>query len=67
MTVGDTSKILMNWWTVMETGLGAVSRVQEFIAELPEEEPRSPPPEGWPSNGSIEVEELSVSHGSVLP
>ena len=56
-------KLIILFWTQMETSLGAVSRLRSFSEEsgdenLPEE--NQEPPSDWPKNGSVEIEGLSV-------
>lgn len=58
---------LVTSWTSLETSLGAVARVKTF-AETTESEERTEqtyePPAGWPSLGSIEIDDVSATYGS---
>jgi ATP-binding cassette, subfamily C (CFTR/MRP), member 1 len=62
-------KLLVTFWTMLETQIGSVVRVKSFtetaVAEdLPEENQKPPP--GWPSTGGIEFENLSAAYRSVF-
>lgn len=57
MTFNSTLMSLVQYWTLLETSVGAVSRVKSFVATTESEENstddfRSPPPE-WPTTGTI--------------
>jgi ATP-binding cassette subfamily C (CFTR/MRP) protein 1 len=59
-------KFLITNWTVLETSIGAVSRVRSFEAEtesenLLEDEDRKPPP-NWPEEGSIEFNNICATY-----
>jgi ATP-binding cassette, subfamily C (CFTR/MRP), member 1 len=59
---------LITMWTMMESSVGAVSRVRRFIAETESEETPDRfyvPPEEWPQTGAIEIQSLVASHGYV--
>lgn len=52
-------------WTKMETSLGAAARVRAFVRDTPDENLPGEsvlPPEGWPSDGSIEVADIHASY-----
>ena len=55
----------INGWTMLETSLGAVSRLRTFERETPVEakdgEDREPPAD-WPSKGLIEIKNVSVHY-----
>ncbi|KAF2995600.1 hypothetical protein E8E14_000809 [Neopestalotiopsis sp. 37M] len=59
-------------WTSMETSLGAIARLRDFIQDTPQEDSsaQSPPPKSWPSNGAIAIHGLTSTYhaenGSVL-
>lgn len=58
-------KLIILFWTQMETSLGAVSRIRTFSDEAgdenrPEENER--PPEVWPTAGAVEIRDLSVTY-----
>jgi ABC-type multidrug transport system fused ATPase/permease subunit len=49
-------KLLMTFWTTLETHIGAISRIKSFTADTPSEhEPqeKEQPPSVWPSKGTI--------------
>ena len=49
-------KLLIQFWTSMETSLGAVSRVKQFVSETPNERTageQSKAPKSWPTRGEI--------------
>jgi ATP-binding cassette subfamily C (CFTR/MRP) protein 1 len=61
----DRLKWLIMSWTLLETSIGAVSRVKSFAAETASENlPREidAPPAVWPSRGLIEIEKLSAAY-----
>ncbi|PWY72279.1 putative multidrug resistance-associated protein [Aspergillus heteromorphus CBS 117.55] len=55
-------------WTQLETSIGAVSRVQNFMRETPSERndlmTPLPPVHEWPSDGAITFENITAVHGS---
>lgn len=56
----------INGWTLLETSMGAISRLQDLEADiLPEEEPKQPLPipPGWPTRGRVEFKGVSASYG----
>lgn len=61
---------LIKNWTLMETTIGAVARVQAFVRdtepECPTLSPAIPPP-GWPSAGAIEFRDVTASYRYVYP
>lgn len=65
MTLSSAMKAAINVWTVLETSIGAVSRVRSFEEETPSEnllgESRESP-ETWPENGNLSFENVSASY-----
>lgn len=59
-------RLVIMFWTQMETSIGAVARVKRFEEETEKEdlpgEQNEPPPE-WPSRGDIQIKNLTVSYG----
>ncbi|KAL9106868.1 MAG: hypothetical protein Q9187_008507 [Circinaria calcarea] len=58
---------LVNSWTTLETSLGAISRLKSFEKETKvESQPgeSDEPPGQWPTNGSIEIRNVSVFIGT---
>jgi ATP-binding cassette subfamily C (CFTR/MRP) protein 1 len=49
--------LTIRFWTSLETSIGAVSRIQDFVANTPPEDQGqnvlAPAPEDWPSRGEI--------------
>lgn len=66
MSLGQTLSQLIQSWTLLETSLGAVTRINNFAAETPRE-PDGPsrqlPPEDWPTQGAISVRGLGAKYG----
>jgi ATP-binding cassette subfamily C (CFTR/MRP) protein 1 len=61
-------KLLIMFWTSMETSLGAVARIKQFEQEnLAEDQPGEThdAPFDWPNQGAIEISNLSAKHKSV--
>ncbi|KAK4238509.1 hypothetical protein C8A03DRAFT_43740 [Achaetomium macrosporum] len=58
-------KLLVTFWTQLETHIGSVARIKGFtetaVAEDRPEETQMPPP-GWPATGAIEFENLSATY-----
>jgi ABC-type multidrug transport system fused ATPase/permease subunit len=63
-------KLLVTFWTNLETHIGSVARIRSFTqTAIPEDQPgenREPPPD-WPSTGAIEFENLSAAYRCVSP
>ncbi|KIL86238.1 multidrug resistance protein [Fusarium avenaceum] len=54
-------KLLMTFWTTLETHIGAISRIKSFTAEtISEHEPqeKDQPPSVWPSKGTIVFDQV---------
>ncbi|KNG46388.1 canalicular multispecific organic anion transporter 1 [Stemphylium lycopersici] len=58
-------KLLISFWTQLETHIGSVARVKSFttdaITEDKEGEDRVPPP-NWPSSGKVEFKGIEACH-----
>ncbi|KAH8881831.1 putative ABC multidrug transporter [Thozetella sp. PMI_491] len=70
MTLSAVMKSAVSMWTVLETSIGAVSRVRTFYDGTPSEErpgETSPPPEHWPSRGSIHIRGMTTSYQDNSP
>lgn len=69
ITLAENLKILIQFWTSLETSIGAVARIKNFAEETPDErlpgEDREAPP-AWPSAGEIEIRDLSAGYGEDL-
>jgi ATP-binding cassette, subfamily C (CFTR/MRP), member 1 len=62
---GQSVKLLVTFWTTLETHIGSVARVRSFVEttaceDRPEEE--SAPPADWPASGGVEFADLCVSY-----
>ena len=61
---------LMQFWTQVETSLGAIARLKSFeAATLPEDKPEETliPNADWPTTGSIEFHNVSASYNLTIP
>lgn len=61
-------KLLMTFWTNLETQIGAISRIRSFTSHTASEhEPQEKehPPPAWPSKGAIIFENVSAGYRSV--
>ncbi|KAK7997070.1 hypothetical protein PG989_005110 [Apiospora arundinis] len=66
ITFAETVKMLIQWWTSLETSIGAVSRIKQFTEESQDENlpgENQPVPEYWPAYGSMEIRNISASYG----
>lgn len=67
MNLNNTLTNLIEFWTLLETSLGAVSRIKEFTENTDSEnlpgEDRTPPPE-WPLRGDLEINGISAAYSS---
>lgn len=69
MTLGQTLSQLIQNWTMLETSLGAVTRINQFAADTPREPDgpsRQPPPPQWPSAGAIQIRGLRATYGAYV-
>lgn len=58
-------KLLVTYWTMLETQIGSVARVRSFTeTTAPEDQPGEKylPPPGWPASGAIEIKNLTASY-----
>ena len=58
-------QLLLQFWTTMETHIGAITRIKKFTEETkPEDLPqeKQDPPSTWPSSGAIEFKHVSASY-----
>jgi ATP-binding cassette, subfamily C (CFTR/MRP), member 1 len=56
---------LIVFYTDLETSLGAVARIKEYVEDIKSEDlPRemNEPPHDWPSKGAITFEDVSASY-----
>jgi len=71
MNLGHSLAALITFWTLLETSLGAISRVKTFSEDTPTEKPREISvdtriPAGWPSQGSVVIENWSAHYNGYL-
>ncbi|KAM5387652.1 hypothetical protein ACJA88_000912 [Fusarium oxysporum] len=62
----DTVNMLIQFWTSIETSIGAVSRIKQFAEETGEENlpgETHQPPAQWPDKGAIQIHNLTASYG----
>lgn len=61
-------KLLLTYWTNLETHIGSIARVKAFTQEAMSEEEdlgggeRKAPPESWPERGEIIFEGVSAGY-----
>ncbi|KAI4745287.1 multidrug resistance-like protein [Aureobasidium sp. EXF-12298] len=58
-------KLLIMFWTQLESSLGAVARIRQFEKEIVAEDQETEthdPPFDWPSQGAIEISNLSAKY-----
>jgi ABC-type multidrug transport system fused ATPase/permease subunit len=57
-------------WTVLETSIGAVARIQDFVESTPTEEQEaselSTVPPQWPESGQLTFDRVTASYGYVV-
>lgn len=58
---------LISAWTNLETSLGAIARLRDFIRDTPQEEDAKAEylptlPQGWPSAGAIDFKMLDATY-----
>ena len=65
MSVSDALRFIVITYTLLETSIGAVSRLRSFSMKVKPEtregEDVVPPPE-WPASGAIEIRDVSASY-----
>ncbi len=58
-------KLLVTFWTTLETHIGSVSRIKSFTeTAVPEDQPdeKDIPPAGWPATGAMEFNNLCAAY-----
>jgi ATP-binding cassette subfamily C (CFTR/MRP) protein 1 len=67
ISFSETLKILIQFWTSLETSIGAVTRIKRFSEDTPAEgsadETRTNPSD-WPGAGKVEFEGVSASYSN---
>jgi ATP-binding cassette, subfamily C (CFTR/MRP), member 1 len=70
MSFGQALASFVDFWTSLETSLGAVARIKDFSEDTPSEflpEENGSPGSEWPTEGSLSFEGVSASYKSVHP
>lgn len=65
MTLSNAMRAAVNVWTILETSIGAVSRIRNFQEQTASESlPRESktPPENWPSLGELRLENVTAAY-----
>ncbi|KAL6894904.1 P-loop containing nucleoside triphosphate hydrolase protein [Trichoderma evansii] len=66
--LGQSVRIVVHFYTTLEITLGAVARIRDFVLQTESENAgREEPPPEWPRNGSIAIQNVTISHSSSLP
>ena len=61
MSLTGYVKLLIQFWTSMETSLGAVHRIKQFASDTPDEHEtgeQSRAPESWPARGEVVLDDV---------
>lgn len=69
VSFSQTLSSFVNYWTSIETSLGAIARTRQFVAETPAElsDGAEVVSVEWPSDTSIEFKDVSASYQYVYP
>ncbi|KAH7145722.1 P-loop containing nucleoside triphosphate hydrolase protein [Dactylonectria estremocensis] len=63
--LSGTLNMLIQFWTSIETSIGAVARIKQFAEETREESlpgETQEPPKAWPDRGEIQIKSLTASY-----
>ncbi|EMT60451.1 Multidrug resistance-associated protein 1 [Fusarium odoratissimum] len=66
ISLSETVNMLIQFWTSIETSIGAVARIKQFAEETGEENlpgETHQPPAQWPDKGAIQIHNLTASYG----
>ncbi|KAF9771912.1 hypothetical protein IL306_010421 [Fusarium sp. DS 682] len=66
ISFSETINMLIQFWTSIETSIGAVARIKQFAEETGEENlpgETHEPPLQWPDKGAIHINNLTASYG----
>ncbi|KAH7206333.1 P-loop containing nucleoside triphosphate hydrolase protein [Fusarium oxysporum] len=66
ISLSETVNMLIQFWTSIETSIGAVARIKQFAEETSEENlpgETHQPPAQWPDKGAIQIHNLTASYG----
>lgn len=67
ITLGGTLRDLIVWWTMLETSIGAATRIKAFSEESLAEggnDSSAIPPKTWPDQGAVEITNVSASYST---
>ncbi|KAL8856229.1 MAG: hypothetical protein Q9178_007146 [Gyalolechia marmorata] len=62
---GQHLKLVLQYWTLLETHIGAVARVRNFTSSVASENgplEKGPPPADWPAQGAIQFHDVDASY-----
>ncbi|KAJ9136431.1 ABC multidrug transporter [Pleurostoma richardsiae] len=65
ISFAETLKTLIQFWTSLETSIGAVARIKNFSEDTPDERlpgETADPGEQWPAAGRVEIRGVSASY-----
>ncbi|RSM15280.1 hypothetical protein CEP52_000842 [Fusarium oligoseptatum] len=65
MRLGANMKGIILYWSILETSLGAITRIRAFSSDAPNEQKPGEdkqPGDVWPSTGNLEVKDLDVQY-----
>lgn len=63
--LSETLNMLIQFWTSIETSIGAVARIKQFAEDTPEESrpgETQEPSTTWPDRGGIQIRDLTASY-----
>ncbi|KAF5540282.1 multidrug resistance-associated 1 [Fusarium mexicanum] len=66
ISLSETVNMLIQFWTSIETSIGALARIKQFAEETGEENllgETHQPPAQWPDKGAIQINNLTASYG----
>ncbi|KAF5005603.1 hypothetical protein FDECE_7964 [Fusarium decemcellulare] len=66
ISLSETVNMLIQFWTSIETSIGAVARIKQFAEDSGEESlpgETLEPPQRWPDRGAIQITGLTASYG----
>ncbi|OAR00989.1 hypothetical protein LLEC1_05486 [Akanthomyces lecanii] len=70
ISMSQALNMLIQFWTSVETSIGAVARIKNFTEEAGDENKSSEtaePPETWPSAGEVVISDLTASYDETEP
>ncbi|KAK1958778.1 ABC multidrug transporter [Colletotrichum sublineola] len=67
MGLNSSLSRLISSWTNLETSLGAIARLRDFVRDTPHEDGANaqnlaPVPQGWPSSGAIKIMSMNAGY-----